>query len=154
MNEFWQKLSERERRLVFIGGGAVAIFILLQFILVPMFGWRTEMEQKRNNAVAFYDLVARASAFGGAAVEGEQSTPVRNLVTESAPAAGIELNFVNQRPDNGVDLNATASPDVLFAWLTGLERDHGVVVAVADIARETGSENVRAQLTLVRRAAW
>ncbi len=158
MTEFWTKLSERERLMVGVGGAVVAVFILIQFILVPIIGWRDEMGQKRDNAVAFYELVARASALAGgagASTEAETSTPVRNVVSQSAARAGVELNFVNQRPDDGVDLNASAEPAALFAWLATLETEHAIVVAVADIARESGDDGkVRAQLTLVRRAAW
>ncbi|MEZ5897483.1 MAG: type II secretion system protein GspM [Parvularculaceae bacterium] len=158
MNEFWTKLSERERIMVGVGGAVVAAFVLIQFILVPIIGWRDEMGRKRDNAIAFYEVVARASALAGAAgasAGADTSTPVRNVVSQSAARAGVELNFVNQRPDDGVDVNASAEPAALYAWLAALESEHAIAVAVADIARESGEDGkVRAQLTLVRRAAW
>ena len=156
MKAFWARLSDRER--IFVGAGAVvaALFILLQLVLAPAFGWRESVGVRRDRAEELYRLVAQASASAGvvAASAGvDLETPIINVLTQTTGEFGVTVNFRNGRNDGGVDANVAAAGDRLFNWLRALEARYGVSVAAADIARSADGENVQAQLTLVRRTA-
>ncbi len=153
MKAFWDRLAPRERMFVMAGGVIAGALILLQLIIAPALGWREAMKTKRTGAEDLYKLVASASASvgGTAATAGaDLSTPIINVVTDTAGAGGVEISFRNARPDGGVDATVAADPEKLFNWLRTLESDYGVSVAAADIAREKDG-GVRAQLTLARR---
>lgn len=153
MKAFWERLSPRERVFVMAGGAIVGLLVLLQLIIAPAIGWREAMKAKRAGAEDLYRLVANASAnAGGAAASAgaDLSTPIINVVTDTAASGGVEISFRNARPDGGVDATIAADPEKLFDWLRTLESRYGVTVAAADIAREKDGR-VRAQLTLARR---
>ena len=140
MRAFWEKLSPRERVFVMAGGAIVGLLVLLQLIVAPAIGWREAMKAKRAGAEDLYRLVASASAnAGGAAASAgaDLSTPIINVVTDTAAAGGV-------------DATIAADPEKLFDWLRTIESRYGVTVAAADIAREKDGR-VRAQLTLARR---
>lgn len=153
MKAFWEKLAPRERLFVLAGGAIAGALILLQLIIAPALGWREAMKSKRAGAEDLYRLVASASASAGGVATtagADLSTPIINVVTDSASAGGVEISFRNARPDGGVDATVAADPEKLFEWLRTLETSYGVAVTAADIAREKGG-GVRAQLTLARR---
>lgn len=153
MKAFWERLAPRERLFVIGGGAIVGLLILLQLIVAPAIGWREAMKAKRAGAEDLYRLVASASATAGGgptAAGADLTTPIINVVTTTAAASGVEISFRNARPDGGVDATIAADPEKLFIWLSALEKEYGVSVAAADIAREKGG-GVRAQLTLARR---
>lgn len=153
MKAFWDRLAPRERLFVIAGGAVAGALLLLQLVIAPAIGWREAMKAKRAGAEDLYKIVAAASASaGGAAANAgaDLSTPIINVVTDTASANGVEISFRNARPDGGVDATVAADPEKLFDWLRTLESNYGVSVAAADIAREK-SGGVRAQLTLARR---
>jgi type II secretory pathway component PulM len=154
MRAYWDRLSERERLFVSIGGALAALLLVAQLLVAPAAGWRAAMTNRREKAESLYRVVAEASAAAGVAsapVGADASAPVMHVVTESA-ADRVEIVFRNARPDGGVDANVTADPEKLFEWLTLLETRYGVAVVAADIAREPAG-GVRAQLTFARRGA-
>lgn len=153
MKAFWEKLAPRERLFVMAGGAIAALLILVQIIIAPAVGWRRSMAEKRSGAEDLYRLVSSASVnAGGAALSAgaDLTTPIINVVTDTAAAGGIEISFRNARPDGGVDATIAADAEKLFDWLRMLESRYGVSVAAADIARDKDG-GVRAQLTLIRR---
>ena len=154
MTSFWENLSARERILVAVGAGLAALFIVLQLIIAPILDWRADKQRELASARGLYELVAEAAPRGGAsAPAADGGVPVRNLVSQTASAAGVSIVYINARSDNGVDANISAAqPSALYDWLAALRNEHNIAVEAADIARETGNpEVVRAQLTLSRR---
>lgn len=153
--EFLRNLSNRERLLILIAAGLVALFIALQGVVRPIAGWRADQDRALNEAEGLYELVneAGAQSAGAAFAAGDSETPIRNALAQSASSAGVNLVYVNVRPDGGVDANiASVSPDRLFVWLQLVERNYGARVVTADIAREQSQPSmVRAQLTFARR---
>lgn len=157
MNNFWQNLSDRERMLVMVGGALALVLIVTQLIIAPINGWRADQRQRLEEAESLYRLVAEAAPRAGAkaASDADLETPLRSAISQSSSAAGVPLVYVNARGDNAVDANAASvDPALLFDWLQLLNRQYGVVVASADISRESGNPRVvRAQLSLERVAA-
>lgn len=156
MKAFWDRLSDREKLFVGVGGAIVAALAFIQFMIAPAFGWRAGMSDKRERAEELYGLVSQASANAGVVAAGagvDLQTPILNVLTQSTGDHKIQVNYRNARPDGGVEANVAADPQKLFDWLGMLERQYGVTVASADIARATSGEGVQAQLTLVRRTS-
>lgn len=156
MKAFWERLSDREKLFVGIGGAIIAVLALMQLIITPAIGWRSGMSEKRERAEELYGLVAKASASAGvtaAAAGVDLDTPILNVITQSTAQHGIQVNYRNARDDGGVEANVAAEPSKLFDWLRALESQHGVSVAAADIARAAAGGTVQAQLTLIRRTA-
>jgi type II secretory pathway component PulM len=156
MTAFWERLSEREKLFVGVGGAILAMLAVLQLILAPAFGWRHGMSEKRQRAEDLYGIVSEASANAGvvaAAAGVDLATPALNVLTQSTGEYQIEVNYRNAREDGGVEANVAADPQKLFEWLRTLESRYGITVASADIARASSGEGVQAQLTLIRRAS-
>jgi len=149
-----ENLTPRERAFVLGGAAIVGLLIILQFVIAPALSWRSEAEARRERAEELYRLVAEAGAVGGgpaaAGVSPKAATPVRAAIADSAAAEKITLTYINVRPDGAVETNAAASSEAMFRWLGALNRDYGVIVAAADIARDRSGEELRAQLTLTR----
>jgi type II secretory pathway component PulM len=154
MNAFLERLTPRERIFVIGGAAFVAALIAAQLIIGPLLAWRSNAAERRAGAEDLYRLVAEAGALGGgaasASISAKAATPVRNAIADSAAAEKISLTYVNARPDGAVEANATASSEALYRWLGALDRDYGVMVVAADIARESSGAGLRAQLTLSR----
>lgn len=152
---FLNRLNDRER-LVVLGGGAVVLaLVILQFVIGPLLDWRSDRARAAKDAERTYDLVVEAAARGAPAeTAGDASRPVRNVISETAQAVGVELTYVNVRADGQVDASVSgADPQALFAWIATLERDESVRVVSADISREQGAgARVRAQLSFARGA--
>lgn len=159
MMDAWRDLSDRERILIAVAGVLAVLFVVLQFVIAPMSDWRRDQTRKLRGAESLYEIVAEAAAFagGGRASNGaaKAGAPIRNAVTDSANAAGVNINFVNARPDGSIETSApSANPDRVYAWLEMLRDDYGVFVAYADIARDEGGVNtVRARFVFLREDA-
>ena len=156
MNEFWKRLSDREKLAVGVGAAIAGVVIILQLILSPVLGWRAEQAEQRQRAEDLYRLVTQASGSAGIAAGeagADMSTPILNALTTTTGEFSITVNYRNARGDGAVETNVTAPADKIFDWLRALDKRFGVTVASADIARGAAGEEVQAQLTLVRRAA-
>lgn len=156
MSSFFQNLSDRERIIVMAGGVIFALVILIQLIMMPILNWRADQADRARDAQGLYRLMAEAAPMAQSAGDTsvDNSLPIRNAVSQSASAAGVELVFVNARPDGAVDANITsADPTALYQWLQRARDEFGLVIISADIARENGNpSSVRAQLTFNRQA--
>ncbi len=151
--QFWKNLSDRERLLIAAATVLLAIVVVVAGVVSPIVNWRADQQQALNQAQGVYELVTQAGARGGRGTSASQSsTPMRNVMTQSASAAGVSLVYVNVRQDGAVETNASpVDPAILFAWMQSLEREYGARVVSADIAREQGQAAlVRAQLVFAR----
>ena len=155
MKAWWDNLSSRERLALYALGAVAGLFALLQLIIAPLGGWKSDAERRARTAETNYRLVVEAAALGqqrGPAKGANQTTPVRTAVREAAATHSVILNFINERADGVVETQAAnAPPDQLFSMLATLEQQYGVRVVSADIARLSDNEGaVRAQMTFAR----
>lgn len=155
MRAWWENLSPRERLSLYALGAVAGLFVLLQLIIAPLGGWRSDAERRARTAETNYRLVAEAAALGQQgrpAQAASQTTPVRTAVREAASMHSVILNFINERADGVVETQAAnVPPEQLFSMLSTLEKQYGVRVVSADIARLSDNAGaVRAQLTFAR----
>jgi type II secretory pathway component PulM len=151
MKAWWFSRTARERLVMTIGGGVLAALLLVQAMVAPLLSWRASSTKKAADAEANYRLVAEAAATAAPPASGS-ATPVRNLLNDAARTLNIDLTFVNALPDGSVDVQAgPVAPEKLFELLAKLERESGVKVKSADIARTSEDPNrVRVQATLAK----
>ncbi|MEL6359785.1 MAG: type II secretion system protein GspM [Pseudomonadota bacterium] len=157
MTEFWTQLSDRERQLIIAGAGVALFFVVVQFVVMPLLDWRKDRLAAAESAESTYDLVVEAAsrkpvAQSSTASNPNASKPIRNVLSETATQSGVNLIYVNVRPDGAVDANATnVDPATLFAWFSSMEAGFDVRLLRADISREQSSPGtLRAQMTFTR----
>lgn len=151
MKSWWAGRTKRERVILGAGGIFVSALVLAQATLAPLLAWRVDAQAGARAAEDGYRMVAQAGASPGPAIS-PSAAPVRNVINETAAALQIDLTFVNVRPDGAVDLQAGPTPpERLFQFLSKLEREHGVKVQTADIARASDDpDQVMVQAALAR----
>ena len=156
MKAFWEGLSARERLLFQVAGGLAAALLFSLVILRPFNEWQAAQRKALQRAEGLYEIVVEAAAFSGnKSIEDAGTGPIRNAVTATASSLGVELVFVNVRPDGAVEANAAPSqPSRLFQWLDILSRDHGFEITYADLVRDQSDQSlVRGRLILARKGA-
>lgn len=151
MKSWWAGRTERERLVMAAGGIFVSALALFQLTLAPLLAWKNDARTGARAAEENYRMVALAASATGPVIS-PSAAPVRNVINETAAALQIDLTFVNVRPDGAVDLQAgPAPPDRLFQFFSKLEREHGVKVQTADIARASDNpDQVMVQAALAR----
>lgn len=156
MNKIWEGLSERER--IIVSGGALFLIAMVLFLLIwtPLTSWRANAADRASAGERNLNLVRQAAATRpepGAQGNVDSETPMRSAIPSSSAQFGVSLNFVNPLSDGRFAANAgNVDPEALFGWLGALERDYGVTVVSANIAREPNQpEELRAQLVFERR---
>ena len=149
MRAWYDSLSERERRIVLIGG-VVGVVLLLLAIVLPLNRNITQARQRvttKQSDLAFIQNVApQLAAAGpgiGTAATGESLVV---LIDSSARESGLGKSLSSSQPtaDKGLRIRLDHVPfDGLVAWLARLSQSHGVRVESAEIesAGEVGFVN-------------
>lgn len=140
--------------MILLAGGAIAALALVfQAVYAPLASWRKNAKGDLARAEGLYDLVVEAAAIapqsdGAPAAIGAAERPLRAVVTSTANDAGVDLIFVNARPDGAVEANAgPTDPERLFNWIGALSAEHGATISFADVSRtQDGDGTVRGRL--------
>ena len=149
MRAWFENLSERDRRVVTIGGAVVAVLALLAIIL-PL-NTQISLARKRittkQGDLAFIQSVAPQVAAAGPGVAGAANAEsLVVLIDSSARESGLGKSLSSSQPtgDKGLRIRLDKAPfDALVAWLARLSQQHGVRVESAEIesAGEVGLVN-------------
>ena len=144
MRAWFENLSERDRRVVTIGGAVVLVLAVLAVIL-PL---NTQISQARKRIItkqgdlAFMQSVApQVAAAGPGAVGAANAESLVVLIDSSARESGLGKSLSSSQPtgDKGLRIRLDKAPfDALVAWLARLSQQHGVRVESAEI--ETAGE--------------
>ena len=149
MRAWYAKLSERDRRIVRLGGIAAVVLLLLAIVL-PLGRNIAQARQRVTNKQAdlafIQNAVPQLASAGpgiGAAATGESLVV---LIDSSARESGLgkSLSSSQPTPDKGLRIRLDHVPfDALVAWLARLSQSHGVSVESAEIesAGEVGFVN-------------
>ena len=149
MREWFDNLSERDRRIVTWGGAVVLVLVLLG-IVVPLnrnIAIARERVTRKQGDLQFIQSVAPQLASAGpasAAAASAESLVV--LVDSSARESGLGKSLTNSQPTGDKGLRVRLDRvgfDAMVAWLARLSQQHGVRVESAEIesAGETGLVN-------------
>lgn len=151
-------LQPRERVIIAAGTVLVLLTAIYTLGLAPLYKAINEREarvmQKQQDLAWMQDVAPRLSAAGGAQpnVTGSNESMVV-LVANSATSSNVAGALTGQTPDgvNGVRVRFEGvSFDAMVIWLGALQRDYGIRVTEAEIARTPQPGLVNASLTLAR----
>lgn len=148
MREWFDNLSERDRRIVTWGGAAVLVLVLLG-IIVPLnrnISLARERVTRKQGDLQFIQSVAPQLASAGPAAAGGANADLVVLIDSSARESGLGKSLSNSQPtgDKGLRIRLDrVGFDAMVAWLARLSQQHGVRVESAEIesAGETGLVN-------------
>ena len=149
MPAWYAKLSERERRMVLLGGIAGVVLLVLAVVLPlgrNIAQAHQRIDRKQADLAFIQNAVPQLAAAGpgmGTAATGESLVV---LIDSSARESGIgkSLSSSQPTPDKGLRVRLDHVPiDALVAWLARLSQSHGVSVESAEIesAGEAGFVN-------------
>ena len=149
MPAWYAKLSERERRMILLGGIAAAVLLILAVVLPlsrNIAQARLRVTNKQADLAFIQNAVPQLAAAGpgiGTAATGESLVV---LIDSSARESGIGKSLSSSQPtaDKGLRVRLDHVPfDALVAWLARLSQSHGVSVESAEIesAGEAGFVN-------------
>lgn len=145
MISWWHDLSLRERVMSLVAAALAVVLLLSLGVVRPLAQWRFDAQSSVRSARDAYELTAAAAAVstGAAPIASDARTPLRQVFVATADSAGIELVRIGSENNGQLEIQiAPLSGDVLFAWLSDIERQYSVSVAFADIARgEDGAVN-------------
>lgn len=142
----WDARTPREQHLLTIMFALLVAVLVWLAILRPVWGWRAEAAERREQAA--HDLVqvrAAASALGG------QSAPRRPapaegwepLIQRAAQAHGLTVAPVMDASGAlGFQLSGVSSA-AAFGWMASLQTDHGLTVCRLSVV-----ENANATLNV------
>ena len=149
MRAWYERLAERERRMV-LGGAIASVVLLLLAIVLPLNRNITQSRQRvttKQGDLAYIQKAApQLAAAGpgiGTAATGESLVV---LIDSSARESGLGKSLSSSQPtaDKGLRIRLDHVPfDALVAWLARLAQSHGVSVESAEIesAGEVGFVN-------------
>ena len=148
MRAWYNNLSERDRRIVSIGGVVVIILVILGTVLPlnrNIAQARQRIVAKQGDLAFIQSAIPQLSAAAPASnVGGSQDLIV--LIDSSARESGLGKSLSSSQPtgENGLRVRfERVAFDGLVAWLARLAQSHGVSVESAEIefAGEAGLVN-------------
>jgi len=148
MREWFDNLSERDRRIVTWGGAVVFVLVLLG-IIVPLnrnVALARDRVTRKQVDLQFIQSVAPQLASAGPAAAGGANADLVVLIDSSARESGLGKSLSNSQPTGDKGLRVRLDRvgfDAMVAWLARLSQQHGVRVESAEIesAGETGLVN-------------
>lgn len=134
----WSSLTQRERRVLLIGG-AIAVILFFLAVVLPLD--RSVARLKHSVASKQADLAWMRSVAPELAAAGRMPSssgqPLIVLVNESAGQAGLDSALSGTSPDGngGLRVQMRKAPfDTLVGWLARLHQQYGVQVRSASIS--------------------
>jgi general secretion pathway protein M len=149
MRDWYDNLSERDRKIVLYGGIAAFVLVLLG-ILVPLnrniATARERVERKQGDLQFIQSVAPQLAAAGPAGGNAANPDSLVVLIDSSARESGLGKSLSNSQPtgDKGLRVRLDrVSFDAMVAWLARLSQQHGVRVESAEIesAGEVGLVN-------------
>ena len=152
---WYLSLQARERKMVLIGGIAVAVLILFVGILMPLHASvakaRDRVAMQREDLAWITQNASEVQAAGNNFAASNESPIV--LVDRTGREAGLSQSLRGTQPsgNSGVRVQLEAAPfDALVIWLAALEQRHGVVIESITIDRAARPGLVNASVSLTQ----
>jgi general secretion pathway protein M len=155
LRAWYAGLQERERRMVTIGGAAVALIILFGGILMPLASAvssaKERRETKRQDLQWMRSNAPEIRAAGNQMVV-DNGEPSVVMVDRTGRAAGLTDALRGTQPSgNGVRVQLEGAPfDTLVSWLATLDQNYGLAVESITVDRATKPGLVNASITFAQ----
>jgi general secretion pathway protein M len=149
MREWFENLSERDRKIVTWGGAVVLVLVLLG-IIVPLNRnvavARERVTRKQGDLQFIQSVAPQLASAGPASGNAASAESLVVLIDSSARESGLGKSLTNSQPTGDKGLRVRLDRvgfDAMVAWLARLSQQHGVRVESAEIesAGETGLVN-------------
>jgi general secretion pathway protein M len=149
----FDELAPREKRLVYLAAGLVALAAVYLIVVMPLnaFTARAAARVDQKTADLAWMQQAAPQVMAASAAGGSAGESLVVLVDRTAREAGLGGSVRDQSPngDNGLRLRLEGAPfDVLITWLVALQQQHGVSVEAANVDAASAPGLVNASLTL------
>ncbi|MFM9978219.1 MAG: type II secretion system protein GspM [Sphingomonadaceae bacterium] len=126
LRTIWEERSSRERRMLAVMFGLIAIALLWFAILSPLFGATAAAQARLDRATLDAGEVAAAAADLRASARNAPpplATTVPLAVSQSAESAGFTLTAVDPQPDGSVSIAIPAARGpAVFGWIADMSR--------------------------------
>jgi general secretion pathway protein M len=153
LQRYLERLSERERRIVLVGG-AIALLLIVTAIVTPLqrrvIAADQRVERKRDDLAWLRSMAPQLVG-----LQANAPPPLREslvvLVDRTARQSGLERALVGSQPSGDGALNVRleqTSFDALISWLSQLQERYGVRVDAADFDAAGTAGTVNASLVL------
>ena len=149
MNQWWSDRQPRERTLLGGVGVLVLLFVVFQFLLMPLADYRASARDQHEAALAMLQEVEAGArtihALQAAAGERPEGA-ARTVVATTATELGLAITRLQPLESNELDvwLDDVASP-LLYAWVGRLQ-ERGIPVTRA-VIQKNDDATVSAQIT-------
>lgn len=158
---YWNGLEMREKRMLIIGGIAVALTLVYLVIIEPLVGYRaslqSQVERKRESVAWMQGASDQLARQPTQAPTGDVDTgSLLTLVDSSArnTELGQAMKRVQQNGEAAVRVRFEAAGfDDLLLWLGRLEQQFGVTIDQITLERAEKQGRVDATITLTRGAS-
>lgn len=139
VRDWLDNLSARERNLVYVAGGLLAIALVYLVLVMPfqLSGKKMAARVEKKSADLAWMQASAPQAMAAAGIAqsaGGESLVV--LVARTAREAGLGDSLRDQSPDGNAGLRLrieAASFDSLMTWLASLQQQYGVTIESATI---------------------
>lgn len=157
MKEWFMGLAPRERLMVSVAAGAVALVLVYLLAWMPLAARTAHLEQGVAEQQALKQWMQRAAAearqLRGSAVaaSGNQGHSLLAVVDETAKQAklGPAVKRIQPEGQDLVRVSLEQAPfDDVVTWLAGLQQSQGVRVVDATVDRQATTGQVNARITL------
>ena len=152
IKEFLKDREPREKALLAIATILTVGLLTWQFGWVPLKSFRDRSERAFQTAITDLQIVKEATReITSRQNPSSASTPLQSVVVDAANTFGLSINRIEPDPNGGLTLwFENQNPSALYAWLRDLDNNHSVTVDKASIRRMQDSDNVSANLHVVR----
>lgn len=129
---WWLERSRREQVLLLILFALFALTLIWLLFVRPLGDRLSEARERHGAAViALAEAKARSADIGRLERQRPAAlgAPIEQAVAQSASAAGFQLSRIQADGPDRVSLAIEAArPEALFAWISGLETQRGLIV--------------------------
>jgi general secretion pathway protein M len=160
MMTWWNKLSTRERWIVGVGAGLVAVLLFYALVWHPLQRNLAALQQSvgelRTDVTWMRQAAGDVKRLNNTPETNSQNTPARDesllvFVDRTARSAGLGSAVKRVEPQGANQLQIRleqVSFDQMIRWLGSLQQEHGIAVINAVVDRQTQSGRVDARLVL------
>lgn len=146
---WWARRSSRERLLLGLLVGALAVYVGIVAITQPLLkARRAALDEIARHETALAQL--ETAPEGGAARVAIDNRPVPAVVTDTAPGFDLAIRRIEPEGGGARVVVEDASFAQVLSWIAALEREHGLRLAAVEMDRRPEPGTVSARLTLER----
>jgi general secretion pathway protein M len=151
----FEALNERERRLVLIAAGFLAIALFWLVLVLPLHTMQVKraarVEKKSADLVWMRQAAPQVAAARASGASGPSNESLVVLIDRTARQAGLGSALRDQSPNgaHSLRLRLESAPfDSLVAWLALLQQQHGVAIETANVDVGSAPGLVNASVTV------